>query len=365
MIRSGLVCLLLAALAWGQAASSTSKPVPAAQKPGTATTAAPAAAAPPAQKEPEASSLPPDAPVITIKGLCDNPPADKAAAENCKTVITRAEFEKVLDAVQPTMPARVRRQFASRYANALAMAKKAEQMGLDKGPSFEEHMKLARIQVLSQELNKELQEKASQVSDKEIEDYYHNNLAKFEQAELDRLYLPRSQQPAASDEDETKEAKPAQQSQTAMKEAAEKLRARAVAGESFNTLQAEAYKLSGIKGATPNTSMGKVRRTMLPASQVSVMDLKPGETSSVMDDASGYFVYKLKSKETMTLDQAREEIKGMLRSQHIQEAMRAAQESATPVLDDAYFGPEGPARGPMMPPAAVPAPSKPTPPGPK
>ena len=64
----------------------------------------------------------------------------------------------MIDAVQPNMSARARREFATRYANALVMAKKAEQMGLDKGPNFEEQMKVARIQILSQEMKKAIEE---------------------------------------------------------------------------------------------------------------------------------------------------------------------------------------------------------------
>jgi PPIC-type PPIASE domain len=378
MTRHGFVCLLLAAMTWGQAA--TTKPAPAAQNPAGQSATAPKPGPAGATQEEEASKVPPDAPVITIKGLCDQSAA-KAPALECRTVITRAQFEQVVEAVQPNMPARVRRQFATRYANALAMSKKAEEMGLDKGPEYDEHMKLARIQVLATQLNKALQEKAGEVSDKEIEDYYNSNKDKFEEIEANRIYIPKAQQPAAEqgqEKDKEKKVSPEEQkkeaeaSEKTMKEEADKLRARAAAGEDFNKLQGEAYQLAGIKSAAPNTTMGKMRRNTLPPSQASVMDLKPGEVSAVIPDQSGYFIYKLISKESMPLDQAREEIKGTLRSQRLQEEMKEVQESATPELDEAYFGPEAP-RGPMPPrgplppgaPGAVP-PAKPgTPPGTK
>src|SRR6202034_3252856 len=85
-----------------------------------------------------------DKPLITITGLCDNP-SPEAAASNCKTVITQAQFERVINAVQPSMSARARREFALNYAEALVMTNKAEQMGLDKGVNFEEQMRLTRI----------------------------------------------------------------------------------------------------------------------------------------------------------------------------------------------------------------------------
>jgi len=367
MTRYGLVCLLFGALAWAQAASP--KSTPAAQAP--ASTHAPVASGPDnpgPSREPDTTQVPPDAAVITIPGLCSHPPAGKTASSDCKTVISRAEFEKVVEAVQPNMPARARKQFASRYASALVMAKKAEEMGLDKGSSFEEHMKLARIQVLSQELNKAMQERASQVSDKDIEDYYHNTLAKYEEAELDRIFIPKNQQAPTPSGDkkvtEAEEQKRAQDAEQTMKSEADKLRARAVAGEDFNKLQAEAFQAAGIKASAPNTSMGKMRSTMLPTSQASVMELKTGEISPVISDQSGYFIYKLKSKATLPLDQVRNEIKGTLRGQRMQDELRAAQTSATPTLDDAYFGPEGPAREPMGPGAPPPGKTA-APPAPK
>jgi PPIC-type PPIASE domain len=363
MKQYGLVCLLLAALAWGQAASSTST-APAGQS-GTS----PSAAANPAEnKEGEASKVAPDAPVITINGLCDNPPADNASDPNCKTVITRAEFEKIMDSVQPNMPPRARRQMATRYANFLVMSQKAHEMGLDQGPKFEDRMKLMRIQILSQIFSQAVQEKAGQISDKDIEDYYHSNSAAYEEFDLQRIFVPHSQQlpvskvklSAAAEKQRQKDA------EAVMQKEADKLHVRAVAGESFAKLQDEAYQLAGIKTKAPSTKMGKVRRNGLPPAQASVLDLKTGEISPVLSDQSGYFIYKVGAKDVEPLDQVKDEIRGTLRTQRVQEQMQALQKSATPTLDESYFGPEmAPGHGmPLPPPTAGPS-SKPSSPGPK
>lgn len=344
MTRYGLVCLLLGAFAWGQANTQSQAP----QKPMTP----PGTAAP--QGEAKAPDVPPDTPVITIKGLCADQATDKAAAADCKTVITRAQFEKMIDAVQPGMPARMRRQFATRYANALVMSEKGEQMGLDKGPDYEEHMKLARLQVLAQELNKALQQKAGEISDKDIEDYYHANQAKFEQADLERIYIPKSQQlPESKDAAKTtevEEQKQTEASEKVMKTEAEKLHTQAAAGGDFAKLQDEAFQTAGIKSGSPTTNMGKMRRTMLPPDQVSIMDMKAGEISPLITDQNGYFVYKLKSKDTIPLDQAKDEIRGTLRAERFQESMKAIQDAATPTLNDTYFGEATPMMRPGMPP---------------
>jgi len=367
MTRYAFVCLLLATLTWGQAASP---PPPPAQQPAAQAGTPPGAAGNPAAgKDDQASKVAPDATVITINGLCDHPPADKAAADpNCKTVITRAEFEKLLDSVQPNMPPRLRRQFATRYSMALVMAEKAHEMGLDQGPKFEDRMKLMRIQVLSQEYNQAQQEKAGQVSDQDIADYYKNHAPDYEEANLQRIFVPRAQQPPASKVklSAATEEKRREDSEAIMKKEADKLHARAVAGEDFSKLQAEAFLTAGMKTKAPSTKMDDVRRSGLPPAQATVMDLKPGDISAVISDASGFYIFKVGTKEQTPLDKVKEEIRGTLRSQHMQEQMQAVQQSATPSLDESYFGPEmPPTHGmPLPPPTGGPS-SKPPAPGPK
>ena len=346
MTRYGLVCLLLGALAWSQANAQQTHATP---KPATP----PGTAAP--NQEADAANLSPDTPVITIKGLC----ADKGSAD-CKTVITREQFEKLIDAIQPGMPARMRRQFATRYANALVMSEKGEQMGLDKGADYEEHMKLARMQVLAQEVNKNLQEKAGEISDKDIEDYYKSNLQKFEQADLERIYIPKAKQAPEAKPDEKvneeEEKKQTEAGEKAMKDEADKLHQQAAAGGDFAKLQDEAFQTAGIKSGSPTTSMGKMRRSMLPPDQVSVMDMKAGEVSPLITDQNGYFIYKMKSKDTIPLDQAKDEIKGTMRAERFQASMKAIQDSATSTLDEKYFGAAPPM--PMRPGMPMPPPKQ-------
>ena len=366
MKQYGFVCLLLAALAWGQAAAPTAaaptqKPAaPTAEKP------APGAAAEAQTQEEAAAKVAPDATVITIDGLCENPPADKSAG-TCKTTFTREQFEKVLNGIQPNMPARGRRQFANRYVNALIMSQKAHEQGLDQGPAFDQRMALARIQILSQMLNQSMQEKASQVSDEDIKDYYDKHTADFREIELHRVFIPKTQthdtKVKLSKEEQEKATK---EGEAAMKAEAEKIRARAAAGANMDKLQEEAFQVAGIKTKSPSTDMGKVRPDGLNASQASVLDLKTGAVSEVLSDASGYFVYKVGAKETAPLEKVTDEIRGTLRGQRMQAAMQAVQQSAKATLDEAYFGPDVPMRpGMPMPPGMPGRPGPPPPPPPK
>jgi hypothetical protein len=368
MTRYGLVCLL-ATLAWSQAASPRPGGTQANPDANSAAQGTPAAP----NEAPTAAEVPPDAAVITIQGLCASSAAEKAHAADCKTVITRSQFEAMVDALRPNMPRQVRRQFATSYASALVMSKRAEEIGLDKGPEFDERMRLQRIQVLSQELNKALQDKASQISDQQLQDYYRANPDKFVQVDLDRIFVPKIKRPAgeaAAKDDDVKtpgaagEQKSTEDSGQAMKDEADKLRARAAAGADFAKLQAEAFEAAGIKSNAPNVSLGKMRQAALPTSHASVMQLKAGQVSPVIADQSGYFIYKVKSVDTLPFEQVKEEIKGTLRSQHLQEEMHSLQESATSNLNEAYFGPELPPRALSGGPGASLPAGKPSPPPP-
>ena len=104
----------------------------------------------------------PDDPVITLEGFCAE---SKPTAGACKTVITRAQFEKLIDALQPDMSPALKLKVANAYARNLRMAAAAEKRGLDKTPEFQEAMRYARMQLLAQDLNRVLQAQSNQITD--------------------------------------------------------------------------------------------------------------------------------------------------------------------------------------------------------
>ncbi len=355
MTHRGLVCLLLGGLAWGQAAKPASPPA------ATPQSSAPAMNEPAEPKQPDPSKVPADAPVITIAGMCKNAPSDKASSDpNCKTVITKSEFEALVDAVAPNLPAPSRRQLANRYAIGLVMSNEAEKMGLDKGPHYEEMLKISRMQVLAGELQKAMQEKASNVPDADIQKYYDDNKAAYEEADLKRIFVPKNKQmePPKVKLTEEQEKKRQADGEAAMKAEADKLHARAAAGEDWSKLQDEAFQAAGYKAKAPNVDMGKVRRSGLPPSQApQVFDLATGKVSPVIEDTSGYFIYKMGEKDTEPLDKVKEEIHNTLRAQRMQDSMQQVQQSATTTLNDEYFG------GEQAPGAEMMGPGHPMPPG--
>ncbi|MBZ5666719.1 MAG: peptidyl-prolyl cis-trans isomerase [Acidobacteriia bacterium] len=354
-----LVCLLLAGLAYGQAAPPATPPAAGVK----AEQSAPAAT----DKAPEVK-VGPDDTVITLKGFC----ADASLqGDACKTAITRAQFEKLAEALQPGMSAAIRRQLATAYSRMLRMSTAAEKRGLDKNPKFDEMMNFARMQILSQELSRALQDDSNKVTDSDIEDYYKKNQASYEQATFARIFIPRTKQivnpvvkPKAGAAAGTKtSAKPTtpQAPTDAQKEAAEEamtklaasIRVRAAKGEDPDKLQKEAYTAAGLPGNAPNTKMERVRRTTLPTNHQTAMDLKTGEVSEVISDPnSGHYIYKLISKETLTLEVTKTEIRNAISGQRYRDSMQGFQGNVD--MNDAYFGPTQNPRMPMPPRGAKP-----------
>jgi parvulin-like peptidyl-prolyl cis-trans isomerase-like protein len=396
MRKSWLLCVLLGTMAWGQAQPGTapapqSTPPPSASQtpsgaspagstPATSAPATPGAAIPaPAAATKPPAEVPESAVVLTIYGVC--PPAPKTAAAakgagaapaakaapakkpaDCKTVITREEFEKIAGAISPNVTPQLKRQLAAALPKFMAMSEAAKAKGLDKTPQFKQALKLQTMQILTTQLQRSVQEKADDVPQTDIDDYYKKNPEAYEQFSLDRLFVPRNKQETADkpvDEekltDEQKKAKEAadkakqEEGAQEMDKLAQSLRERAAAGEDFLKLQKEAFEAAGMKMDAPTVNLPKVRRTGLPPAHAAVFDLKVGEVSQVISDNGGHYIYKVASKDTLPLDQVQQEIHNTLKSQHMKEMMDKYTNSYHAETNDAYFGPAGPGGMPGRP----------------
>ena len=363
MRKSWLLCVLLGTLAWGQAEPGASPAQASApQAPGAASNAPKLAA-----------EVPENAVVLTIKGVCPAAPktsasktgAAKTAAApakkpaDCKTEITRAQFEKIAAGLSPNVTPQLKRQLEQALPRFIAMSEAAKAKGLDKSPRFVETLKIAKMQILTTELQRTVQEESDKVPATEIADHYKKNPEAYEQYSLDRLFIPRYKQAVADEKDEGKEPEKLTDEQQKAKEAADKakqeqgeqemnkladaLRARGAAGEDFAKLQKEAFEAAGTKVENPTVNLPKVRRTGLPPAHAAVFDLKAGEVSPVISDNGGHYVYKVVSKETLPLDQVKDEIHNKLKSEHMKVTMDKYTNSFQSVPNEAYFGPAAPA----------------------
>jgi len=285
------------------------------------------------------SAVAPDAPVITIKGLCERPANSTATPSDCSTVVTRAEFEKILSAVQSNnMAPAQRKMVAEKYVNALLLAEKAHELGLDQGPEFDEQMYLARLQLLDRQAAVKLQKDAANIPDSEVADYYQQHGADYKVISFERVYVPKQKQSEASEEKPGADLdKQRAASEPEMKTEADKLRTRALGGEDFAKLQQDAYDFAGSKMKATNVKMEKIRRTGIPASDASIFDLKAGEVSQVFTDPTGYRIYKVTEIVNLGLPSVHDEIARTLQGEKMKYSLDSLQKSATASYEDRYF----------------------------
>jgi peptidyl-prolyl cis-trans isomerase C len=305
-----------------------------------------------------AEAVAPGAAVITIKGLCPaaapKPAASKTAAGStaakpapCQTVITKKQLETLIETVRPNLQPTQRRMLAQQYVELLVVSNAAIKAGMEKDPKVQEQLRLQKLQTLASAYTKEQQKKEAEVPEADIEKYYRENVAKYEEAKLQRIYIPMV----------TEEGKPPDAAAT--KAVAEKIQASAAAGEDFDKLQKDAFTAAGNKGTAPSVDLGERRRGTLPPKQEeAVFNLKPGEVSPALEETSGFYIYKLVSKDNVPLDKVHDEIKGMLGREHMRESVEKLRGSVETTYNQAYFGsaspppPTGEMRPPTPPPAA-------------
>jgi len=326
-MRPVFAVLLLSSLTFAQTASKP-QATPAPQAPATAS----------AEKPAEVS---PSAPVITVNGFC---PGKPAAGADCKTEVSRAEFEKLAKAL--SLPEARKRELANGYAQMLVMSKLAEDRGIDKKPETQEFLRFLRMQALSQMLGREIQDEAANIPAADIGKYYNEHAGQYTQATLQRVFIPKMPPNAQEKVDES-----------AVKAEGAKMVAAAKAPDAdFGKLQKQAYGDLKITATPPPTDLKDVRRDNIPPGQAKAFDLNPGEVSEAIDEPGGIYIYKIVSKKTLTQPEVEPDIKKTLELERAQAAMKKLIGTVKLDYNEAYFGdPAGvrPQPPQMLPPQTV------------
>jgi PPIC-type PPIASE domain len=275
-------------------------------------------------------------PVITLKGACTPASGASAPPPGCVTGMTREQFEKLVHALtppdRPPMPVDLMRNFATQYSKLLIFADAAREMGMQNDPKVLEIMQFAQNQILREALNQHITEEYSHPTDQQIEDYYKQNSKKYLEATLQRIIIPRNQGNA-------EKPKPSEAEEKAY---ADQIQKRWVAGEDPEKLEKEATEHSGVTTPPASITVGPRRPGMLPEAHESVFDLKAGEISVAFADPASFYIYKVVSVREVPLSEAKASITTTLQRQLVADKIQQIQSSATPILNDTYFGPEKP-----------------------
>jgi parvulin-like peptidyl-prolyl cis-trans isomerase-like protein len=224
------------------------------------------------------------------------------------------------------------RNFATQYAKLLIFSDAARSAGLENDPRVLQLMQFVQKQILTEALNAHITEEYSHPTDQQIEDYYKQNSKKYIEVTLQRIILPRNRGNA-------EKPKPSEAEEKAY---ADQIQKRWVAGEDPEKLEKEATEHSGVTTPPANVNVGPRRPGTLPEAHESVFDLKPGEISVVFTDPASFYIYKVVSVRTIPLSEAKASITSTLQRQLVADRIQQVQSSATPVLNDSFFGPERP-----------------------
>ncbi|HLK49746.1 MAG TPA: peptidylprolyl isomerase [Bryobacteraceae bacterium] len=251
----------------------------------------------------QSPNMAPNTPMVTFQGLC-GAPRDRAS---CKTVITREELDRFINAFSPKATGAARGRMAVQYATVLAYSMLAEQRGFDKDPALaneiEAQLKLIRMRILATAFAQALREQAPAATDADIQGYYAAHPDLYQQVEVRRISVP------LEGPDET--GKPLDRA--AVLSAMEEIRKAAVGGEDFNKLQQQVYRQFRIATPAPPVTVITIQRRSLQGGEAKLFDLKPGAVSSVLDLPGAIAVEKLEGKGTAPLASVRAEIEAWLR----------------------------------------------------
>jgi PPIC-type PPIASE domain len=287
-----------------------------------------------AQSGQASQQVSPDTPVVTIRGLCPaGQPAIGRKSEACTVVLTRADLETMVSAINmanQSYPPTAMRSLASGFVTIMALADAGEKAGLENTPSFRELMRVARTRALADSYRRFLREKFSNPSSEEIENYYQQNLVKFEQLRIERIFVPKLN-PKRSQDKPSEFAKRARQ-------VAEQIRDRAAKGEDVASLQTDVYKLLAIHEMPPQTDLNELQRKALSGTVQKLLDtLKPGEVTKVQEEPTGFNIYKIGTKNMLSLEQARNLVVHELSQKNFDSALKMAVEAVHPEFNEQFF----------------------------
>jgi hypothetical protein len=301
---------------------------------------------PPASDTPT-SVVPMDSPVITWTGLCDNgittvgkPPTGPASAAppvggpatkpDCKTVMTRDQFETLAKALG-MKPGRESALF-SQYSEMMKFGARGLELGADKDPRFLERARYAYLKELFSFSVVRMQEQANDFTDAELEKYYKEHPEQFVKVDVSQLAIPKEKSYDSNPALKAKANKAADAAE--MKRVAVRLQKEAVAGVNFNTLEDRAYKAADDE-SPPDTDLGERFADQVPEPYRSlIFNLKPGQVSALSEDSHEYLVFKARKRTMLPLSESRHWY-----GQLIMRGMRRDLNDAVKMdLNEQYFG---------------------------
>ncbi|MGZ4875540.1 MAG: peptidyl-prolyl cis-trans isomerase [Candidatus Angelobacter sp.] len=341
MIRRLILCIFTVTAVLAQTPQSTPKK-PAPTTPPASATPTPQATPPSLLKRDEKpAELPPDAPVISIRGLC---PAETSPAisntvpsnKDCAMTVTKQQFDNLVKAFntnnQTVTPAQ-RRNLGQSYVELLIFSEAAKAAGVENTPAYIEVMRVLRLKTLGDLYRNQLAEQYRNPSQQEIEAYYQANQEKFEGAKLSRIFIP------TNNPDPQATAEQKQDYQKKVQQVVDDTQARAAKGEDMSKLQKDAYTALGIAATPPTTDLSLARHGAFPPKiDQEIFSHKAGEVFR-SDDGTGHMIYRVESRQTSPLESVKAEITQQIFRQKMDAKTKELNSPVHSEYDEKYFGP--------------------------
>jgi hypothetical protein len=353
MIPRLILCTLIATTAVAQTSSTPRKQAPASP----AATASPTPqATPPSllKRDEKPPELAPDTAVISVRGLC---PAETSPAisntvpstKDCAMTVTKQQFDNLVKSFNTSNQAVTsaqRRSLGEKYVELLVFSEAAKAAGVENTPNYIEVMRVLRLKTLGDLYLNQLAEQYRNPSEQEIEAYYQANQQKYEGAKLSRIYIPKNNPDPQATGDKK------QEYQKKIQQVADDIQARATKGEEMSKLQKEAYTSLGITAAPPSTDLSLARHgTFPPKIDQDIFSHKAGEAFR-SDDATGYMLYRVESRQTSPLESVKTEIVQQIYREKMEAKTKELNSPVHANFDEQYFGPPAapaPPPGPLRP----------------
>lgn len=261
----------------------------------------------------------PDDMVILIPGACHTEPLE-FATRDCIRGVTRHEFEDLVAAVKPDATPEFRQRLAESLGQIIVLSNEAKKRGIVKDPEVQQLVRFQQLQILANLLvSQSLKQEAAQVSDADIQAYYHQHISDYESAELVRLEIP-AKGGANADDD---------------MRFAETIHARC-GNEDPAKLQTEADARVG-RPVAPPADLKNQSRDMFTAAQQSVFDLKPGQCSEVIRQNGGFLLYKMVATTVTPLPRVRDAIANALQRARTKTELDELRKQNVISLNQKYF----------------------------
>lgn len=260
-------------------------------------------------------------------------PADPVIMTAGELSIRQSEFEAAMRSLPPQYQEYAlgpgKRQFAQDYLSMRLLAHAGKKEGLDRDPAVVAQLDMMLNNLLASTMLQRIEESV-QLSDAELLALYEEQKGTFETAKARHVLVAFAGSPAAQP------GKPELTEEQARTKA-EELRARIVAGESFEDLaKAESDDTgSGERGG----DLGEFGRgQMVGEFEQAAFTTEIGQISGVFRTQFGFHFVRVDSRGTTPFEQVKEQLATAERRKKVQSEVESVRSATNPTFNPAYFG---------------------------